>query len=105
MQTYKTINEAFKNGTGDVFFLSNKAEYIALNRHTVDYNDMFDKGYDLLNYAEVLEIAALQTPTETAPIITPETQSELKHFFHSRPDREVLGYYDEFPEFYNNNGL
>lgn len=119
MKLYSTISEAFKNGTGDVFFIKDN-QYVAVSRHAVDFGSMQAQGFTFLQYDETMKLAAAQgaqiNPAVAAslgievkaPVVvepaTPVLQSPKK-FYHSGSDMEVWGFLEEFPEFYNHGGL
>lgn len=105
MITYQTINEAFQNGTGDVFFFNANNEYIAVSRHSVDYEAMTALGFTHLPYDKVLSIGRAEKPVvKNEPVIVSQHKEQIKNFVHYS-DREVWGFLEDFPEFYNHCGL
>jgi len=114
MTTYNTINEAFKNGTGDVFFTIN-GQYVAVSRHAMDsegFDAMIAQGFAFLSYEETITAAVNQgagvhpAAAAAAGIMLPEKPApapqpvEKNRFYHSGSDQEVWGYYMEFPDAY-----
>ncbi len=100
MTTYKTISEAFKNGTGDVFFTKNN-EFVAVSRHSIPFEEMEEQGFKFLTYSETLEIATRQDVEENkkAYFTKPTPKQEPKQFINY-PDQEAWAYYQEFPDAY-----
>lgn len=101
MTTYKTVNEAFKNGTGDVFFTKNN-EYVAVSRHAMDnagFEAMEAQGFKFMTYDETLAIAGAQEVKERQekPAPAPVKKSEFVHISISSPFDE---FYLEFPDAY-----
>lgn len=100
MTTYKTIKEAFANGTGDVFFTKN-GEYIAVSHHD-DNKYLSGSGFVWLNFTQVKAISDAQN----TPIVDireklvqhrAKNQAMTKDNIYNGRD----GYYDEFPDAYN----
>lgn len=56
--TYKTINQAFENGTGDVCFEKNN-QYLFISRHSgmAIFEELKNEGFRYVEYNEVLRIA------------------------------------------------
>lgn len=104
MTTYNTVNEAFKNGTGDVFFTRN-SEYVAVSRHSVDFEGLEAQGFKFMTYSETLELAGAQEVKEAQakavkqPI---EVISKRKVFIHHSSYYGSLtgGFFEEFPDAY-----
>lgn len=93
MTTYPTIRKAFQNGTGDVFFANaERNQFLAVSRH--DGTD-FIKGFDLLQYSEVMELAEIQKPEPVKPVKA-EEQKPVKMVDNSG----AYSFYDEFPDAY-----
>lgn len=105
MTTYNTVNEAFKNGTGDVFFTRGN-QYIALSRHAVPFEEMEAQGFKYLTYSETLELATAQEVKEelAKPVKQPIIQvlSVKKVFIHHSSYYGSLtgGFFEEFPDAY-----
>jgi hypothetical protein len=110
MKTYQTIQEAFKNGTGDVFFFmgGEAMQYIALSRHVDHDSTMFELGFDRLTYDEVVLIATkeqaerqhnIEKKVAKAINKSGETINGFIHISCSPFD----GFYDEFPDAYGQN--
>jgi hypothetical protein len=99
--TYATINEAFNNGSGDVFF-KNESGFLCVSRHSVNYDEMQAAGFTHVPHAQVLEIAAQQAPAVPVEPIKPTPPAAPKKFVNY-PDMEVQGFYDEFPDAYGQN--
>src|SRR6188472_2546758 len=62
MQTYSTINEAFKNGSGDRFFTIN-GRYVALSRHLDNIEEMIERGFTFMQYEEVIIASSVLVAT------------------------------------------
>ena len=104
MTTYNTVNEAFKNGTGDVFFTKDN-QYIALSRHANPYDEMEALGFKFLTYSETLELATAQeVKEEPAKAVKQPIQvlSVKKVFIHHSSYYGSLtgGFFEEFPDAY-----
>lgn len=99
MKTYNTINEAFKNGSGDCFF-SKDGKFVAFSRNDDRREEMEAKGFIALTHSEVLELAKARQPIKetTATAVAPNQREPKKFVNHT--DMEVWGYYDEFPDAY-----
>lgn len=105
MITYQTINEAFQKGTGDVFFFNANNEYIAVSRHSVDFERMTALGFTHLHHDRVIEIGRAEKPAvKNEPVIVTKHNEQKKQFVHYS-DSEVWGFLEDFPEFYNHCGL
>lgn len=106
MTTYKTVNEAFKNGTGDVFFTRNN-EYVAVSRHAMDnagFAAMEAQGFKFMTYDETLAVAGAQEVKERQEKQTttqaPAKKPEFVYISISSPFDEL---YLEFPDAYGQN--
>lgn len=105
MTTYQTITEAFQNGTGDVFFFNANNEYIAVSRHSVNFDTMTALGFTHLPHDRVIEIGRAENPpVKNEPVIVSKHKEQIKKFVHYS-DSEVWGFLEDFPEFYNHCGL
>jgi hypothetical protein len=62
MQTYSSINEAFKNGSGDRFFTIN-GRYVALSRHLDNIEEMIERGFTFMQYEEVIIASSVLVAT------------------------------------------
>jgi hypothetical protein len=96
---FPSIKDAFKNGSGDVFF-KNENGYVAVSRHSVNFEEMAEKGYSHVPHNEVLNIAKEQEP-QPIKEMKPAPVAPKNYVYHS--DMEVQSYYDEFPDAYNQN--
>jgi len=107
MTTYKTVNEAFKNGTGDVFFTKNN-EYVAVSRHAMDnaaFEAMEAQGFKFMTYDETLLAAATQEVEERQKkaIEQPIKVISIKKVFiqHSSYYGSLTGgFFEEYPDAY-----
>lgn len=101
--TYPTVKEAFAAGSGDVFF-KNESGFLAESRHSADIDAMKALGFEHVPHLKVLEIAAEQSPAASVQPVKVETAPAPKKIkFVSYSDLEVDGFYDEFPDAYNQN--
>lgn len=100
--TYPTIKDAFAQGSGDVFF-KNQSGFIAVSRHSVNFGEMEAAGFIYMSYQETLDTAAAQNPAPS-PVQSPaKKEARGPKKFVNYPDMEVQGFYDEFPDAYNQN--
>lgn len=105
MATYKTVNEAFKKGTGDVFFTRN-SEYVAVSRHAMDnagFAAMEAQGFKFMTYDETLEAAGAQEVKEAQAVKQPiEVLSMKKVFIYHGSYYGTLtgGFFEEYPDAY-----
>ena len=101
MQTFKTIQEAFKNGTGDVFFTKD-GNFVARSRHIDNLNDkMAKEGFTFLSYDEVVNLSLTDNSVESAKIWATAKKQQTKcvrQYDNCSNGRD--GYYDEFPDAY-----
>lgn len=111
MTTYKTVNEAFKNGTGDVFFTINN-EYVAVSRHAMDnagFAAMEAQGFKFLTYSETLELATAQEvkKVQPAPVVEQPIKvlSKRKVYINQGSYYPGFfgGFYEEYPDAYGQN--
>ena len=96
MTTYTTINEAFKNGTGDVFYTKD-SRFVAVCRKD-DNSDLVVKGFTLLTYEQVTALAVAHVENKVQPqqpTIIEKMKSNLVKSYATSD-----GYYDEFPDAY-----
>jgi hypothetical protein len=101
MTTYTTIKEAFKNGTGDVFFTKNNC-FVATSRKN-DFSYYLNNGFSLLSYEETLALDKAQNVRVEQP---KKTISDNLKSIESKMAQSVStcdGYYDEFPDAYGQN--
>lgn len=56
MKTYKTVKEAFKYGTGDVFYKKDDS-FVAISRNSdiSIFDDLESDNYNLMSYDEVIK--------------------------------------------------
>jgi hypothetical protein len=103
MTTFKTIQEAFKNGQGDVFFSKN-GQYVCFSRNDGMYETMQNNGFKLLTYDEVIKLSFSDNSVASAKIWASAKKKELK-LVASRDNliNGFDGYYDEFPDAYGQN--
>ena len=105
MNTYQTITQAFQNGTGDVFFFNSNNEYIAISRHTANFEKMTALGFTHLPHDRVIEIGRTEKPpVKNEPVIVSKHVEQIKNLVHYS-DSEVWGFLYDFPEFYHHCGL
>lgn len=70
MDKFKTIKEAFANGTGDVFYRKGN-EFVAIDRNNeAGALDLQAEGFTRLKHSEVVDIATDQTLAYFAKILT-----------------------------------
>ena len=98
MKTYTTIKEAFKNGTGDVFFTKDNC-FVAISRKD-DFTYYFNNGYALLSFEEIwaLDKSQKNEPPQPKKTIIDNLKSISSKMVQSVSTCD--GYYDEFPDAY-----
>jgi hypothetical protein len=105
MTTYTTINEAFKNGTGDVFFIKDD-RFVAVSRHAIPFEQMEAEGFKYLTYSETIKIAGTQE-VKKAPIVEQPIQvlSKRKVCINQGSYYPGFfgGFYEEYPDAYGQN--
>lgn len=104
MTMYNTILEAFKNGSGDVFF-TKEEKYIAVSRKD-DLSYYFDNGYEFMTYEKIIETDKLQKglSLEKTIKVSPVVKQEVKHIkMVDNSHNYTQCYYDEFPDAYGQN--
>ena len=96
--TYTTINEAFKNGMGDVFFTTDKP-FVAKSRKN-DFDYYFNNGFTLLSFEEVMALDKVQKnePEQPKKTIIDNLKTMSSKMVQSVSSCD--GYYDEFPDAY-----
>ncbi len=102
MTTYQTIQQAFANGTGDVFFSMNNS-FVCFSRHDDNIEEMTAKGFKLMTHNEVLALAKTteNTPPTPVPTVVENLKKMAKSYDNCSNGRD--GYYDEFPDAYGQN--
>lgn len=97
MTTYPTISEAFKNGSGDVFFANTeRTKFFAISRH-LGVREI--SGFDCLSYSETLSLAEIQKPEPVAKLVEEAPKKPAKMVDTSR----AYSFYDEYPDAYGQN--
>jgi hypothetical protein len=73
MRTYPTIKEAFKNGTGDVFFEHLDGSFICISRHDEETLDLYfnSPNFRFLSHCEIMELTKDERKPTTTPPPTP----------------------------------
>lgn len=80
MTVYNTIDSAFKNGTGDVFFTNNDGKFVARSRHIENLvARMAVEGFTHVPYMEAMQIAKDQKAT-----LHPELVVSLETYWATR---------------------
>lgn len=99
---YLSIQEAFKQGEGDVFFNRND-KYITVSRH--DEQGIIDKlseGWELMKYEEVLKATLFDAPTVTSAVIFKKVHDCINQAKQVKSQDNIsngrTGYYDEYPD-------
>jgi hypothetical protein len=82
MKTYPTIKEAFKNGTGDVFFQHIHGGYICISRHDEEnlWLNFDSPSLRFLEHCEIMELTKdeRQPTPPPPPPPTPEPAKKYK---------------------------
>ncbi len=108
MTTYLTIEEAFKNGSGDTFF-QKEGGFVAVSRKDESIHDALEsQGFEFLPWHLAFEIGKAQIEKAELPIIVEEKREPATNTKRSRfmnictTDSQNYhdGYYDEFPDAY-----
>lgn len=104
MTTYSTIQEAFKNGTGDVFFTKNNQFVCFSRKDKISLSEMNEYGFSYVTYSEVIELSFKDNKVDSAIIWALAKKKELKTIAsYDNISNGRDGYYDEFPDAYGQN--
>ena len=100
MQTFQTIQEAFKNGTGDVFF-SKDGRYVSRSRHIDNLvHKMELEGFKFIPYKRVIELSTEEKSKDSEIIINNQEMNNRSVISIDLVSNGYDGYYDEFPDAY-----
>lgn len=102
MTTYPTIEEAFKNGSGDTFF-QKEGGFVAFSRKDESIHDSLKaQGFRFLPWHLAFEIGKAQIEKSESAVVTENVVvADIKI---TKSYDQILngrdGYYDEFPDAY-----
>lgn len=104
LTTYQTIQEAFRNGTGDVFF-KKENQFVCFSRHDNNIEEMESEGFEFINYEEVIRLSN-QDNTTTSAAIWCVSKKQIERQSNMVKSHDNIcngrdGYYDEFPDALN----
>lgn len=102
MTTYPTIEEAFKNGSGDTFF-QKEGGFVAVSRKDESIHESLEaQGFEFLPWHLAFEIGKAQIEkAESVKVLKNEVSTDVKttkSYDNINNGRD--GYYDEFPDAY-----
>lgn len=103
MITYSTIDEAFTNGNGDVFFTKGEEVICRSRKEENLLETMQAQGFMLLPHDEVLRRAAAENILKFSPVSKDKKPDVSRtQIIFSRCDflNGYDGFYDEFPDAY-----
>ena len=102
MTTYPTIEEAFKNGSGDTFF-QKEGGFVAVSRKDESTHEALEaQGFEFLPWHLAFEIGKAQIEkVESSLVVENVVVADIKI---TKSYDQILngrdGYYDEFPDAY-----
>lgn len=102
MTTYPTIEEAFKNGSGDTFF-QKEGGFVAVSRKDESTHDALEaQGFEFLPWHLAFEIGKSQIEKAESDVVAENVVAAdikvTKSYDQILNGRD--GYYDEFPDAY-----
>jgi hypothetical protein len=98
MKTYPTIKEAFKNGTGDVFFEHINGGYICISRHNEEELDLYfdSPNFRFVSHCEIME--RTKDERQPPPPPPPPTPEPAKKYTKSSGWNDSEFWYEQYSD-------
>ena len=103
MVFFPSINEAFKNGLGDVCFQNEQGHYSFLSRHNIEAIKEAYKVHKHVPYLEVLELGRAEKFVKPEPKPQVSVPPSAPQKFINHPDSVLEFWMNEMPDGLNNS--